>query len=296
MSEVKWGVDLGGTKIEAVALEEERLLARHRIPTEAHLGFDHIVERIKAILDEVQIQVGKKPIHVGVGTPGTRDPHSGLMRGCNTTALNGRDLLAALREKLKCDVTIANDANCFALAEALMGAGRDHQVVFGVIMGTGVGGGAVVSGKVLNGMQGIAGEWGHNNLEPDGYPCYCGRSGCVEVCISGPGLERKYLELGGQSLKLPDIVVRAKQSEAVAMNTLKYLYEAFGKAIAPIVNILDPDVIVLGGGVGNIQDLQTEGARAALPYIFNPNPQIRLAAPQLGDSAGVFGAALLHSS
>jgi fructokinase len=294
MSNLLWGIDLGGTKIEGVAMEGERVLARHRIPTEAGQGYDHIVSRIQTLLEEIESQAGLKAERVGIGTPGTRDPETGLMRGCNTTALNERQLLLDLETKLGRPVKIANDANCFALAEAVMGAGRGHRVVFGVIMGTGVGGGIVVDGKVLEGLQGIAGEWGHNELTREGHPCYCGRRGCVETYLSGPGLERTYFEFSGAHRALPEIVERFHdRSDEDAMHTMEFLFLMFGKAIAPIVNVLDPDAIILGGGVGNITELLTHGAQAAKRYIFNPEPKIRLLAPELGDSAGVFGAALL---
>jgi fructokinase len=294
MSNLLWGIDLGGTKIEGVAMDGERLLARHRIPTEADGGYDHIVSRIELLLKEIEAQAGAMAHKVGIGTPGTRDPETGLMRGANTTALNGRPLLQDLQTRFDRPVRIANDANCFALAEALVGAGRGHRVVFGVIMGTGVGGGIVVDGKVLDGMQGIAGEWGHNELTREGEPCYCGRKGCVETYLSGPGLERTYLEFSGVKRRLPEIVERYREGiDDDARSTLDFLFLMFGKAIAPIVNVLDPDAIVLGGGVGNVRELLTAGAEAAKRYIFNPEPKIRLLAPELGDSAGVFGAALL---
>jgi len=289
-----WGIDLGGTKIEAAVLQSGEVLARHRIPTEADQGYDHILGRIASLLQEVEAMAGAKADRVGIGTPGTRDPQSGLMRGCNTTALNGMPLLDDLQTRLGTPVKIANDANCFALAEALMGAGRGYRTVFGVIMGTGVGGGIVVDGKLLEGLQGIAGEWGHNQLDPNGLQCYCGRIGCVETVISGPFLERFYEALAGAKRPLGEIVERSRKSEDDhALLLVDHLVQNFGKAIANVVNILDPDAIVLGGGVGKIEELRTLGAEAAKHHIFNPNPQINLLAPELGDSAGVFGAALL---
>lgn len=300
MPDLRWGIDLGGTKIEGVVLGEGQVIARHRIPTEASQGYGHIVARIETLLDEIANQTGKRPESLGIGTPGTRDPQTGLMRGCNTTALNGMPLLEDLQAKLGIPVQIANDANCFALAEAILGAGRGCSVVFGVIMGTGVGGGVVVNGQVLNGLQGIAGEWGHNLLEPGGLPCYCGRSGCVETVLSGPAIERFYAILSETQRPLPEILNRYRKErdseggfDPDALVAVDNLIERFGQAIAPIVNVLDPDAIILGGGVGNIEELYTLGAEAAKPHIFNPNPRIRLLRPELGDSAGVFGAALL---
>jgi len=294
-----WGIDLGGTKIEGVIASVEDgevdVRLRHRIPTEADQGYQHIIERIALLLHEMEEQTGEKPAAIGIGTPGTSDPSTGLMRGCNTTSLNGKPLGNDLQAALGIPVRIANDANCFALAEALLGAGKGCQVVFGVIMGTGVGGGVVVDGHVLDGRQGIAGEWGHNLLDPDGPDCYCGRKGCVETILSGPFLERHYATLSGASKRLPEIVSDWRAgTDPSATATMERLLSFFGKAIGPIVNVLDPDLIVLGGGVGNIDELVSEGGQAALPWIFNPQPSIRLAKPRLGDSAGVFGAALLQ--
>lgn len=293
-----WGIDLGGTKIEGVIANvndgDVEVAFRHRIPTEADQGYRHIIGRIRHLLDEMTAQTGERPAAIGIGTPGTNDPATQLMRGCNTTALNGQPLVSDLQAELGVPVRIANDANCFALAEALLGAGKGARVVFGVIMGTGVGGGVVVDGKVLDGRQGIAGEWGHNLLDPDGPDCYCGRRGCVETILSGPFLERYYTALAGEKKRLADIVSAWRAgTDAHAVATIEHLFASFGKAIGPIVNVLDPDMIVLGGGVGNISELLTRGAEAALPWIFNPNPSIQLAQPLLGDSAGVFGAALL---
>ncbi|MCC7229316.1 MAG: ROK family protein [Fimbriimonadaceae bacterium] len=294
MSELRWGIDLGGTKIEATVLHGEEPLCRHRIATEADQGYQHIIARIGLVLDEVAAMVGQRPGRLGIGTPGTHDPQTQKMRGCNTVVLNGQPLPADLERALGIPVRIANDANCFALAEAVMGAGRGLGVVFGVIMGTGVGGGIVVDGRVLNGLQGIAGEWGHNELVANGEPCYCGRRGCVETYLSGPALERRYESLSGKKRKLPEIVDLARGLEdPAASTTLRNLFEMFGRAIGPIVNVLDPDAIVLGGGVGNIRELLTEGAEEAKRFIFNPSPKVELVAPELGDSAGVFGAALL---
>jgi predicted NBD/HSP70 family sugar kinase len=195
---------------------------------------------------------------------------------------------------LKCDVVMANDANCFALAEALCGAGRNAEVVLGLILGTGVGGGIVINGKVLNGRHGIAGEWGHNPLCGESRLCYCGRKGCVESVIAGPSLERFYHENGGQKVRLPEIVSRSTAGDLLANQTLELLRSKFAEAIAAVMNILDPDVIVIGGGVGNISLLYDEATREAiLRHLFNSEMTTRIIPPQLGDSAGVFGAALL---
>jgi predicted NBD/HSP70 family sugar kinase len=293
VSDLHWGIDLGGTKIECAVLDGGKCIARQRIPTEADQGYRHILARIKLLIEQTAAEVGTPPSKIGIGTPGTCDPETGLMRGCNTTCLNGQPLLKDLESALQMEVRIANDANCFALAEATLGSGREARVVFGVILGTGVGGGIVVDGKVLNGLQGIAGEWGHNLLEPDGEPCYCGRRGCVETVLSGPALQRFYFSLTNRHLDLREIVRNAEADDAESASVVQRLVQKFGEAIGPVINILDPDLVILGGGVGSIPALLAGGADAARPYIFNPNPRIRLAAPTLGDSAGVFGAALL---
>lgn len=291
-----WGVDLGGTKIEAVVLETTsgEVAHRKRIPTEAIGGYDHILARIKELLDLVATESALPlPQRLGIGTPGSTGKN-GLLKNSNTVCLNGKPFQADLAEILGSEVICANDANCFALAEATLGAAKGAKVVFGVIMGTGVGGGIVVNGQVINGLQGIAGEWGHIVLEPDGESCYCGHRGCVETILSGPALERFYLKQSGRNLHLKEIVDLAQsRSDEYAVATIARLMERFGAAISLVVNVLDPDVIVLGGGVGNIRELLTLGRESLERCVFNPTLETRLIQPALGDSAGVFGAAML---
>ncbi|MDX2128161.1 MAG: ROK family protein [Chloroherpetonaceae bacterium] len=291
-----WGIDLGGTKIEGVVLEEgniQKPLFRSRIPTEADKGYEHIVGRIEAMVREMQKSTGLKiPESIGIGTPGTFDPFINAMKNCNTTALNGKNLPHDLGARLSSKVIVANDANCFALAEALYGAGRGAEVVFGVIMGTGVGGGIVVNGKVLNGAQGIAGEWGHNVLDANGEMCYSGIKGCVESFISGPALEKYFFTQSGERRSLKEIVDSRKHNP-LAEETLQRLHHYFGRALASIINLLDPNVIVLGGGVGNIDSLYIEGIEEVKKYVFNHRFDTVIKKPELGDSAGVFGAAFL---
>jgi predicted NBD/HSP70 family sugar kinase len=294
-----FGFDLGGTKIEGAVIkskDDPSVLARYRVPTEKEGGYEHIMGQIAKVLAVLEKESGVKADKIGIGTPGSYDPQTGIHKNSNTTCLNGMPFKKDLAEFLKMPVNMANDANCFAVAEANLGAVRDvvpnAEVVFGVIMGTGVGGGVVVNRKVLNGRQGIAGEWGHNFLDASGGKCYCGLEGCVETVISGPALERYYYSLAGKSLKLKDIFLRVDNDE-VAMMTKNRLIHYFGKAIAYIINILDPDAIVLGGGVGNIDALYTEGVAEAEKYVFNTRLDTVFLKPKLGDSAGVFGAALL---
>lgn len=302
-----WGIDLGGTKIEGVVLSApspEAVVIRKRIDTEAHLGYAHIVSRIKRLVDQLKAETEYVPEHIGFATPGTLDPATQTMKNCNTTSLNGQPLKQALTDQLGVPVSLANDANCFALAEATLGAVpgvvANFQMMFGVIMGTGVGGGVVVRGLdgrsfVINGLHGIGGEWGHNILEENGYDCYCGKRGCNEQVLSGPALQRFYFEQSGQKRTMKEIVERHRAGiDPVASVTMERMLEYFGRSISTLINVLDPDAIVLGGGVGNIDELYTEGVERIKKYIFNnkvvKTPILR---PKLGDSAGVFGAAML---
>ncbi|GGB82501.1 ROK family protein [Dyadobacter sediminis] len=296
-----WGIDLGGTKIECAVLDADKnleVVARMRLPTESARGYEHILSQIKKLIDMVSGEVQEKPSKVGFATPGVLEPDSQLMKNSNTICLNGQPLKADLEKVLGIPVQLANDANCFALAEALMGAGKDYpaaEVVFGVIMGTGVGGGLVVNNKIIAGHHGIGGEWGHNILEENGEPCYCGKSGCVEQVISGPALERFYERTSGSRLSLKEILEayqEGKNEHAVA--TIERLLEYYGRAISTLTNVLDPGLIVIGGGVGNIDLLYTEGYERIRKYIFNKGViTTPILKPKLGDSAGVFGAALL---
>jgi fructokinase len=293
-----WGIDLGGTKTEIVVIEDGRPILRKRIPTNSHQGYDSLLESLKHLVsDAVQI-VGSQPDSVGVATPGSSNPRTGLIRNSNTTCLNGRPLATDLRAVLGVDVFTANDANCFALAESRWGAGTDfatNGTVIGLILGTGVGSGIVVDGKLLNGANGNAGEWGHNQLEPGGAECYCGRRGCVETVISGPALERYYFELTNTQHTLAEIVEKCGVDEFSTV-TIDRLLAKFGEAIAGVINILDPDVIVVGGGVGNIGRIYQEWPSYIMPFLFNGDSSLietRLKKPVLGDSAGVFGAAAL---
>jgi predicted NBD/HSP70 family sugar kinase len=299
-----WGVDLGGTKIECAVLDSERdlaIVARKRIATEASKGYRHILSQIKKLIDLVIVEVGEEPLQIGFATPGVLEPGSGVMKNCNTTCMDGNPMDKDLEVLLGVPVKIANDANCFALAEALMGAGKAYshaEVVFGIIMGTGVGGGLVVHQKIIGGHHGLGGEWGHNILEEGGKPCYCGKKGCVEQVISGPALENYYEQLSGQRFKLTEIVLRHQSgTDAAATKTIERLLENFGRAVSTLINVLDPDLIVIGGGVGNMDLLYTEGYERIKNYVFNDKKLTTpICKPVLGDSAGVFGAALLWNN
>lgn len=293
-----WGIDLGGTKIEgAILAADRRGQATHRLraPTEGARGYEHVIRQVRTVVEQLEKASGqRRPAVIGIGTPGVTEPASGVLKNSNTVCLNGQPLRRDLADALGCEVRLANDANCFALAEALFGAAKGRRVVIGLILGTGVGGGIVVDGRVLEGLHGIAGEWGHNPICGENTLCYCGRRGCVETVLSGPGLERFYRELTRQTSRLPEIVTRAGEGDAAAGATLQRLCTKFGEAIAAVINIIDPDAIVIGGGVGNIADLYSERTRRdVLRHLFNPDLKTEFLRPELGDSAGVFGAAML---
>lgn len=296
-----WGIDLGGTKIEGAILDPghaDRALYRLRVPTEGHLGYQHVLSQVAKVVTLLEQESGlRRPGEIGIGSPGASEPSTGILKNSNTLCLNGQPVRDDLSELLQTKVHLANDANCFALAEATLGVARDCPVVMGLIMGTGCGGGVVVNGRVLEGLHGIGGEWGHNPLRGEDTPCYCGNRGCIEQAIAGPSLERFYREHTGQALRLPEIVLRAGQHEPAAMATLERLREKFAEAIAIVINILDPHAVVVGGGVGNVDLLYEEKTREAiLGHVFNHEVRTKFLKPTLGDSAGVFGAAMLTKS
>lgn len=296
-----WGIDLGGTKIECAVLksaEDPSVVIRQRHDTQADQGYDHILSRIKLLVDRVSTEIGERPQIIGFSTPGSIDPGSGLMKNSNTTALNGKAFHRDLESTLGIPVKIANDANCFALAEAKMGVVPDEcpeaEVVFGVILGSGVGGGVVVNGRLINGKHGIGGEWGHNFLDASVGECYCGKIGCVEKVLSGRNTEQFHFEKFGEKKLLKTIYEEhLAGSNADSSYTINRLLSNFGKAISVVLNVLDPDVVILGGGVGNIDLLYSQGVEEARKHIFNPYLETDFLKPKLGDSAGVFGAAYL---
>lgn len=290
------GVDLGGTKTEAVVVQlggdEPKVIAKKRVPTERDRGYEHIVEATRALVIDVAKDAGISSLpDVGVGMPGSVSRRTGeeLVKNSNTTVLNGKPFRADLARALAVNVKFANDANCFALAEATWGAARDARVAFGVIMGTGVGGGVVFDRKAWDGAQGIAGEWGHVALDPvDGPACYCGRRGCVETYLSGPAIERAHRERTGKDARLPEIAA-AEDGRALIAERV----EVFGRALAIVIDVIDPDIVVLGGGVSNLDVFYDEGPKAVARWVFNDVLETRIVKNALGDSAGVLGAALL---
>ena len=274
------------------------VLFRDRLPTESDKGYDHILDQIQRLVEKMTDAVGYKPSRIGIGTPGTVDLELGTIKNSNTACLNDRFFRQDLEARLGIELMMANDANCFALAETNMGIVKerypDAKVVFGVIMGTGVGGGVVVDGKIINGLHGIGGEWGHNFLDESGGPCYCGKSGCVEMVLCGPALEKFYHFKSGTPKSLREIdQLSTSGTDAIAALTMERLTHFFGLALSVVINILDPDVIVIGGGVGNIDIIYSDGVESLKKYIFNNRLDTPILKPKLGDSAGVFGAAFL---
>ena len=287
------GIDLGGTKIEGVALDAEgREFGRRRIATETEGGPAHIIARIASLYAGLVYTIDDAPHSLGVGTPGAISAKTGLLKNSNTVCLNGQPLPAMLEAALHHPLRVENDANCFALAEALMGAGRGHDCVFGVIMGTGCGGGIVLGGQVRRGPQAIAGEWGHMVIDPAGPQCYCGAHGCVETFISGGGIEKRFAARTGRSMTAVDIHASAV-SDPECAKAVDEFYAHFGQAIANLLAVLDPDIVVLGGGLSNIKSLYSRGIDEVRKRVFSDELTTPIVPNQLGDSAGVIGAALI---
>lgn len=288
------GIDLGGTKIEGIVLDPEgRELFRQRVATEREQGYAHILNRLKAVHDELAAKISGAAHTFGIGTPGVVSPLTGRLKNSNTVCMNGQPVKADLEKLLGRKIEIQNDANCFAMAEALHGAGRGKKLVFGVILGTGCGGSIVHNGEVLTGPQGIAGEWGHMSIDPNGPRCYCGQLGCVEVFISGGGLQNRYAERFGVQKTFREIEQDYLLGEPGAVAFMKVFFARFGRAVANLIDVLDPDVIVLGGGVSKFDALYTEGVAEVEKFVFNDRLETPIVKHQIGDSAGVIGAALI---
>ena len=287
----KIGIDLGGTKIEGILLDDSfNVVERTRIPTQQEKGYKSIINSIVSLVEELKIKASDN-VTIGVSAPGAISKKSGLIKNSNTQCLIGMPLKEDLKQALDQEIAIDNDANCFALAEATLGVAKNHKVVFGVIMGTGVGGGIVINGEVHRGRTYIAGEWGHHTLRINGNKCYCGKLGCVETYISGPALEKRWTELTGKTESLPSIIHNLDTEKGQQWK--KEFLENFGIGLANVIDILDPDVIVLGGGISNISFLYDEGRDAVYDKVFSDLVETPILKNQLGDSAGVFGASLL---
>ncbi len=295
---IRIGIDLGGTKIEGIALSETgEELFRNRVATPQG-DYRATLQTVSDLVAQVEKAVGEKG-SIGVCTPGALSPASGLMRNSNSVCMNGKPVLSDLQQQLQRDIRIANDANCFALSEATDGAAGDAAVVFGVIVGTGTGAGVVIDKRVLLGPNAIAGEWGHNPLpwpedsELPGPECYCGKHGCIETWLSGPGMVRDHELHNNVFLDAETIDNKARFGDEEADETLERYENRMARSLAHVINILDPDVIVLGGGMGNIKRLYKNVPMIWGDYIFSDVVNTKLVSPVHGDSSGVRGAAWL---
>jgi len=297
---MKLGIDLGGTKIEILALDEHgQELLRRRIPTPRG-SYRPLVEAIRRLVEDAEAELGIKGT-VGIGIPGAIDPHNGLVKNANTTELIGQPLQGDLERLLDRPIRVANDANCFALSEAWDGAGAYASTVFGIILGTGCGGGIVYQRQLLVGLNSIGGEWGHNRL-PDPLPydlpsphCYCGQRGCIETYVSGSGLARDYAAATGRQATALKIVELGEKGDPDANAALERLEHRLARSLASVINILDPDVIVAGGGLSNCMRIYQNVPRIWGDYIFSPDVRTRFVPGRFGDSSGVRGAAHLNS-
>jgi len=284
----KVGIDLGGTKIEGICIDQNNsVIQRKRIPTNQQKGYSHIVDSIVSLVRDITKEIDDYSI--GICTPGAISKKTGLIKNSNTQCLIGKPLREDLEKSLGRKIKMENDANCFAMAEAVLGSGVGYSMVFGVIMGTGVGGGIVIDGKIHHGRTNIAGEWGHHMLHQNGNQCYCGRRGCVETYISGPALEKRWTDITGRKEPLSEII----DNSELNLQWKQEFLDNFGISLANVIDILDPDVIVLGGGLSNIDFLYSEGQKSVYRNVFSDIVDTPIIRNKLGDSAGVFGAALL---
>lgn len=288
----KIGIDLGGTKIEGILLDDSlNVIQRIRVPTPKN-DYQNIVDEISSLVN--QLSTNLPDFTLGVCTPGAISKKTGLLKNSNTQCLIGMPLKDDLENKFRKKISMENDANCFAMAEATIGVAKNYKVVFGVIMGTGVGGGIVIDGKIHHGRTNIAGEWGHHTLHLNGNRCYCGKQGCVETYLSGPSLEKRWNELTGKNESLSDII---RNFDSSAFNKWKKEFlDNFGTGLANVIDILDPDAIVIGGGLSNIDFLYSEGIKNVYQKVFSDIVDTPILKNSLGDSAGVFGAAMLNQN
>ena len=295
---LKIGIDLGGTKTEIIAIDNEGDIVLSRRVTSPQHNYRNTLDNIVSLIRECEDETGQKGT-IGIGTPGAISKQTQTLKNSNSTWLNDKPLHSDLEAILECEIRIANDANCFALSEAVDGAAANDNIVFGVIIGTGTGGGIVIDKKLLNGPNGITGEWGHNPLpwktptETPGPECYCGKRGCIETFLSGPGMAAEFKRLTKAALTPPEILELAGNGNRIAVETLNIYYERLAKSLAHIINILDPDAIVLGGGMSNIEQIYEEVPKRWGNYVFSDNCETKLLKAKYGDASGVRGAARL---
>jgi fructokinase len=291
------GIDLGGTKIEAILLDPDGSVQhRKRLATPRHADsrteYHGIVETVLAMIEDT---MAHRPVSatdtIGVGIPGTINARNGLVQNANTTSLIGKPFQKDLEQRLGRPIGMENDANCFTIAEALQGAGQGYKLVFGIIMGTGCGGGLSINGKLHRGRHLIAGEWGHFSVDPNGATCYCGNPGCVETKISGGGVERNYQSKFGRTLRMKQITQGYRDGDPGCRSVFDQFLEDYGRCVGGLISLLDPDAVILGGGLSNIEELYTLGLERVRRYAFHERIETPILKNKLGDSAGVFGAA-----
>lgn len=289
----KIGIDLGGTKIESAVLDSNNnILFRERIPTHSHLGSEHILNQINIIYNMATASINNQSHTLGIGTPGSISADTQLLKNSNTLCLNGLPLKINIEKKLNKKLSIENDANCFTLAEATLGAGKEYSCVFGVIMGTGCGGGFVFNKKLRTGPQHISGEWGHSIIELEGPNCYCKKNGCIETYISGSGLEKIITNELNIKISSHDFLNKDKFN-IKEQQILNNFYRYFGLALSNVINIIDPDIVIIGGGLSNHNGLYENGKREIYKNTFSNAPTTPIIKNKLGDSAGVIGAAII---
>ncbi len=291
----KIGIDLGGTKVEGIVTDENnKELFRKRYPNGKEGGYENVLGVIERLYGELCGAIDNAPHTLGLGTPGSISKETNLLKNSNIECMNGKPFADDLKERLKHNIEIENDANCFALAEAVIGAGKGKELVFGVIMGTGCGGGLVVNGKVIRGLQENAGEWGHSTINYDNGPAWRnGPKGVVEAYISGTGAQERFTEKFGEKKDFAEIVKAYRDGDATAKEFMDYFFEHYGISMGNLIKFLDPDVIVLGGGLSNVDELYNEGKEYVAKYCFNHDLYTPIVKNEYGDSAGVYGAALI---
>jgi len=294
----KIGIDLGGTKTESILLDHaDTVLHRRRTATPRQDGYAAVLRSVVALVSETIRKVPEGGGYtIGIGIPGSIDTATGLVQNANTTCLIGEPLQQDIEHMLGMKVAMENDANCFTLAECKAGAGQGYGFVFGVIMGTGCGGGICSNGQVRRGSHGIAGEWGHYAVDPRGAPCYCGNRGCVETKISGSGVSAAFFRAYGRHLSMEDIVQGFRRDDAQCRAALNRFLDDFGRCLGGVISVLDPDAVVLGGGLSNIDELYRLGVERVRQYAFHNNLKTPILKNRLGDSAGVFGAAWIGAN
>ena len=287
------GIDLGGTKTEVILLDPcNEVLHRKRIKTPVSSGYKAIVKSLHDLIIETAKMLSPESEYtVGIGIPGSVNNDTGLVQNANTTCLIGKPLQKDIEQLLGREIGVENDANCFTMAEAVSGAGQGYGFVFGVIMGTGCGGGICIDGKVRKGPHSISGEWGHFSVDTDGAECYCKNRGCIETKISGGGVENSYFQKYGRRLTMHDIIKGYREGESSCVSAFECFIDDFGRCLGGVISILDPDAVVLGGGLSIIPELYKEGFEKIKKYAFHGNLKTPLLRNKLGDSAGVFGAA-----